>query len=278
MRTLLLSSCVVLSLCLTSLPVPALEPLVLYDDFSAKLIDPDKWFGGGGGFLCEEAIRQTQGGRLRLLCRSYGKTDSDTGTSGCSLTLNFSKPAVVTAIAATIQVKKVQAAGCAIPGSAVADIRALLHGSFFNAGTPTPGSSVNDVRATLRLDRASSSTDPPNVLRVQARAFQCTNDTCSTSTSLGFKDLGPVTSGDIVKLRLQWHSDNNRFIFQRDVQPEVFLSYSVPDTAPPSNQFKYLGVLKDVPNCTATPRPVGFMDAFFDDVMVNQSAATAEDD
>jgi hypothetical protein len=39
------------------------------------------------------------------------------------------------------------------------------------------------------------------------------------------------------------------------------------------DQFKRLGAVHFDPNCTATPRPVASIEALFDDVMVNESAA-----
>jgi hypothetical protein len=39
------TSAVMLSVALVSVPAPALEPLALYDDFSGTSLDPDKWVG-----------------------------------------------------------------------------------------------------------------------------------------------------------------------------------------------------------------------------------------
>ena len=77
----------------------------------------------------------------------------------------------------------------------------------------------------------------------------------------------------MAKLRVQWDRDNHRFIFQRDDNAEVFAPYTVSDSAPPGIQVKLLDALHLVPNCTATPRPMAFIEALFDDVMVNASAA-----
>lgn len=77
----------------------------------------------------------------------------------------------------------------------------------------------------------------------------------------------------MARLRVQWDRDNHRFIFQRDDDPEVVAPYTLSDTAPPGQQIKFVTVIPDVVNCTATPRPVAFMDASFDDVMVNESTA-----
>jgi hypothetical protein len=87
------------------------------------------------------------------------------------------------------------------------------------------------------------------------------------------RDLGPVKRGEIVRLRVQWDQNNHRFIFQRDDAPEVLAPYAVSDTAPPGNAVKLLDAMLFVPNCTATPRPVAFIEAWFDDIMVNESAA-----
>ena len=68
-------------------PGNAEERLVPYDDFNATQIDPDKWLGKESGpeprGASTEAIRQIQDNRLRLVYRSYGRTDSD---SGCPAT------------------------------------------------------------------------------------------------------------------------------------------------------------------------------------------------
>ena len=78
---------------------------------------------------------------------------------------------------------------------------------------------------------------------------------------------------EMVRLRVQWDRDNHRFIFQRDDDPEVLVRYTVSDSAPPGIQVKDLAAEHHVPNCTATPRPMAFIEALFDDVMVNESAA-----
>jgi hypothetical protein len=87
------------------------------------------------------------------------------------------------------------------------------------------------------------------------------------------RDLGSVKRGETARLRVQWDRDNHRFIFQRDDASEVFAPYAVSDTDPPASAAKWLDAMHIVPNCTATPRPMAFIEAWFDDVMVNESAA-----
>jgi hypothetical protein len=257
-------------------PGNAEERLVLYDDFNVTQIDPDKWFGIECGpeprSAGTEAIRQIQDNRLRLVYRAYGRTDSDSGMSRNELGLFFHNSAAVTAIKATMQVTDAAATSC--PGNREATVAvAMLDGRFFNTAPPTPGSAANDVAAGIGLVRRSDSTDPPDVLRVICAVLHCTNADCMAPSELHSQDLGPVNCGEMARLRMQWDRDNHRFIFQRDDDPEVLAPYTVSDSAPPGDQFKRLGAVHFVPNCTATPRPMAFIEALFDDVMVNESAA-----
>lgn len=251
----------------------AVEPLALYDDFNAAQIDPDKWLREEEG-VGTELIVQIQENRLRLFNRSYGKTDSDKGRDEGSLFLTFSNPAAVTAIKATVQVNDVRATGC--PGNPQAtSAGAFLGGSFFNAATPTPGSEANDVRAVIGMVRRSDTRVPADVLYALSLVVHCTTADCKESTYLHSRVLGPVKRGETTTLRVQWDRDNHRFIFQRDDDLEVFAPYTLSDAAPPGRQRKGLRIGYEATNCTAMPRPVAFIEAFIDDVFVNESAARA---
>jgi hypothetical protein len=270
-----LSACAILLMVLIGVPVYAVESLVLYDDFNVAHIDPNRWsWAAGWGGASTEAIRQLQDHRLRLVYRGYGKTDSDSEKLWTGHQLFFPNAAAITAIRATVQFTDVVATGChGNPKST--ETFAIFGGFFFNTATPTPGSWVNDVQAGIRMFRGSDATDPPDVLRVQSLVFRCADEQ-SCDTKLHFEDLGPVKRGEVARLRMQWDRDNHRFIFQRDDDAEVLAPYTVSDTAPPSNRtgaHKALSVIHAVANCTAAPRPVAFIEALFDDVMVNESAA-----
>jgi len=127
--------------------------------------------------------------------------------------------------------------------------------------------------AFIGIIRWSGSADPPDVFQARSVVFYCANRPCTDGLQLHRRDLGPVKRGEVARLRVQWDRPNQRFIFQRDDAPEVFAPYAVSDTAPPGIQVKLLDAMHFVPNCTATPRPVAFIEALFDDVMVNESAA-----
>jgi hypothetical protein len=275
MKTVLQCS-VMLVVVLIGVPGYAAERLVPYDDFNATHIDPDKWFGGEYSpavpSASTEAIRQIQDNRLHLVYRSYGPTDSDSGRLRSELVLMFRDPAAVTAIQAAVQVTDVATTGC--PGNPENTVAwAMLGGRFFGTAPSTPGGEVTDTVAFIGMIRGSGSAAPPDVLRARSVVFHCANRPCTAGSELHRQDLGPVKRGEIVRLRVQWDRDNHRFIFQRDDAPEVLAPYAVSDTAPPGIAVKLLDAMHFVPNCTATPRPMAFIETWFDDVMVNESAA-----
>jgi hypothetical protein len=127
--------------------------------------------------------------------------------------------------------------------------------------------------AFIGIIQVSGTTDLPEVFQVRLVVFYCANRLCTEGVQLHRRDLGPVTRGEIVRLRVQWDRDNHRLIFQRDDAPEVFAPYGVSDTDPPGIAVKMLTTILVVPRCTATPRPMAYIEAWFDDVMVNASAA-----
>jgi hypothetical protein len=189
------------------------------------------------------------------------------------LNLLFTNPTTVMAIEATVRVHKIEATSCpSNPDPTQA--RAQITGVFFNTGPQTPGSAVNDVRAAIFVRHLS--TDPPDVLEVVSVVARCTDPFCRPSLDevIDLDILGPINREEEARLLVQWDPANDRFLFQRDDRPPVISPYApLPDTAPPSLPFKVLHVAHVVANCTAEPRPRSFMEAFFDDVFVNASAA-----
>jgi hypothetical protein len=267
-----LGGCLVVLVVLAGTLAHGVEPLVLYDDFNAAQINAGKWVREEEGAGTEPTV-QLQDNRLRLFNRSYGKTDSDKGKDEGSLFLAFSNPAV-TAIKAAVQVNDVGATGCpSNPTPTYAST--FLAGSFFNTATPTPGSEVHDVWAIIGLIRGSDMDVPADVLFAISVVGRCTNADCKESTWLHSRALGPVKRGERATLRVQWDRDNHRFIFQRNDDLEVFAPYTLSDTAPPGRPRQGVMIGYEAANCTATPRPVAFIEAVFDDVLVNESAARA---
>jgi hypothetical protein len=256
-------------------PGYAAERLVLYDDFNTEYIDPSKWFGGefSPAFppVGTEAIRQIQDNRLRLMYRSYGPAGADSGRLRSEFVLMFRDPAAITTIQATVQVTDLANTGC--PGRFESTEAWANFGGRFFGNASTPEGEVQDMVAFIGIMGKSGTTGQPDIVQARALVFYCSNRPCTSGTELYRKDLGPVMRGERVRLRLQWDRDNHRFIFQRDDAPEVLAPYAVSDTNPPSSPVKLLDTMLFVPYCSAMPRPMAFIDASFDDVMVNESAA-----
>lgn len=261
----------------------ALEPLKLYDKFEQTLIDPDKWVGSqfeapprfGGSFL--ELVRKTtqEEHHLRILNRSFGEPVSDGGISLRLFRLGFTRPDTITAIRSRVQVRHAESTGCPDNPNNPTLATAQIFGFFFNTNATVFGDGTNDVIAGVQMQRRSNSTDPPDVLEIAYFVSLCLDRDCVVASPIpgGSGLLGTVTKGEWVMLLLQWDSALDRFIFQRDREQPVFVTYQgFSDAAAPGIQLKTIGADNFIANCSNTPRPVGMADALFDNVFVNQSA------
>jgi hypothetical protein len=244
----------------------ALEPMRNYDSFGTVPIDTTRWSE-------TERVRQIERGALRLMQRSVGAAGSDAGITSINWNENVTDPAAVTAIKARVTVNAVEAASCAANASA-GQSRARIIGGFFNVGAPTPGSQVGDVIAQIRVTRFSNSTDPAGTLRVQGIASICQNAECSSTTTIGnIVDLGTATLGQSLVVQIQWDQPAKTFLFGRDGVTGGSVAYTNDDSNPPGVPFKQLSTRLDLPNCQSAPRTIGSVDATFDNVGVNRSAA-----
>ena len=195
-----------------------------------------------------------------MLGRTYGATSADSGQASAGNRLRFTNGHAVTAMKASIWVDSSTATGCAANTSPTT-AKARLSGLFFNTATPIPGSCVNDVAVAVYIERSSEVAG----LKVKAKLYHCGDANCEASEELASEDLGAAQVKTKVTLLLQWDQANHRFIVQRDAKPPVYLPYSVSDTASPGCfNNKRLDVNYYVANCTSEPRPIGYMDAYFD--------------
>lgn len=253
-------------------PEPPREPLVLYDDFeSGSRIDAEKWFGDGGNRPVLEVRRAQAGGRLRLLNGSYAATDTNAGSQTGQVFVGFTDPSAVRSVQATLEVETFETRPCAA-NSHAGGVSTQLFGSFFNSGIRTPNSHVDDVAISVDVVRATDSTDPRGTLRINAGVLVCTTPNCSQADVIAAASLGTVLRGQPVTLKVEWDPQNDRFIVQRDQRPEISLSYTVADSAPPGLANKIIALNSNVQNCAATPRPTGFIKTSVEEVWVNASA------
>jgi hypothetical protein len=133
-------------------------------------------------------------------------------------------------------------------------------GRFFNYEGQQNGDQ-GDVEEGLSVVR--DGTDARAPLRVDAH-YNSEDWSASDYQTLGFVPLGQTA-----RLRVKWDQPNQRFIFQLNKDPEVFVGYGIPDTSAPSIPSKALWVARGTPGCSTTPLGSAMMDAYFDNVFVN---------
>jgi hypothetical protein len=262
--------CAFLLLILSILPVHA-ESLVLYDNFNSGEINPDKWVGyESNNNAAREVVRQIRNGRLNLSTCSYGSTGSNIGGQAGGPYLRFNNPGLVKAIQAIVQVNKCEIAKCA-GNDTVGKAKARLRGCFFNTNAAVPGSTIHDVCADITITRTTDSMEPSDVLHIVGNVWECLDANCNTSDVLGSKDLGVISLGQKANLLIKWDKENHRFIFRRDQKSKV-VPYTASDEIPPSADRKQLDIYYLVSNCVGMTLPKVKMEAFFDNVYVNETA------
>lgn len=250
-------------------PAQAAEGYAIWDDFNGYTgVNMDKW-------LSTDRVRVRSAGGLRFLQRDLGSQTDSVGTINNSWGLDLKNPHAITQMRGAISVSQVDMTGCSLAGSAPTEVQARMVGSFFNAGPGMPTSRIGDVLALVRFARASNSADQANVLRVEGLVVQCQTADCNYgTTAIGVVDLGTVTTGTLVTLKFDWDPANDRFNFYRGSDPVRRISYAgYADSLPPYQAFKQIGTRTNVANCMKGPRPFGVIDALFDNISVNASAA-----
>ena len=87
-----------------------------------------------------------------------------------------------------------------------------------------------------------------------------------------FTGLGTANVGQDVAFKLEWDKAAKTFTAVRDGSITSVVPYTQSDRAGPGNPFKNLSTRTNLANCTGA-RPVGSIDASFDSIAVNRSAA-----
>lgn len=226
----------------------------------------------GSGTTGRESARTVTSKKLNLLERSYGATDSDTGLMAARTQLYFANGSDIRGMQAKIKLAAFETVGCGGNPDATF-VKAELMGRFFNTGPQIEGSAENDVYARIGIVRDSHSSDPANTARIGARVKRCKDSACNASEAMFAHDLGAIEKGQQAVVSLEWDQANHRFFFRRDSQEAVVFSYDAdvyPDSAAPSQVDKRVEAYSEVPSCTTTPRPTGYIKATFDDVGIKR--------
>ena len=139
-------------------------------------------------------------------------------------------------------------------------------------GETTGGRNHGAGAISVDIARATDSTAPRGTLQINAGVLICRTANCGQADLIAGASLGPVSRGEPLTLKVEWDPQNDRFIVQRNQQPETFLKYTVPDSSPPGLANKLVAINSTVPSCTTTPRPTGFGRVSVEHVLVNESA------
>lgn len=267
--------------------------LAVYDDFSGEGIDPKKWRGGStinspspsptadrrelvATDSMAERGREAKWGRLLMHGRSFGNTyDDPSRITFFRERLLIPNPTASNVTEMKVSLRVLEAGATACPENVFPTrifFRAI--GFFFNTGLHADG----DVFARFDVTRESDSPDAADILRVWGRVnLREQSSPEIKQISLGSAPLGTVGLGERIKIRMRWEPDGDRFVFQRDLEPEVEVPYSVPDEEPAHRAGnKRLEILLDTPNCEGEPVSEASMKVVVDKVWVNRSALEPE--
>jgi hypothetical protein len=258
-------------------PAAAVEPWALYDDFSSTFLDPAKWPATG-----QERRRLVEGNVARLMQRDLGRTDTDSGRNGASFGNSLTRGTAVKQMRSYVRINAIEMTACSAPSvnTTPTRVRARLVNTFFNTGNRVTGSNVGDVLAQLYMYRDTNSSDPANTVRIEGSVIQCRDSTCIDGNTVGTTGpMGTAILGQNVLLTMEWDRVAKQFRFSRDNGLTWFpVSYntatlSLDDSSEPGNMFKSIGTRTDVANCASGTRASAYIDAQFDSVAVNKSAA-----
>ncbi len=255
-----------------ALPTLAAENYILWDNFNnATAINPDRW-------QTLERTRQVKDGVVRFVQRDIGTQAGDITATFASWNMNGDADDSVRQLRAVVTMTDYEVVGCTANTSYPTFVQARIFGEFFNAGGSAPSSRVNDVLATVRLYRSSDmSGDPAANVKIEGVVAQCTNADCQGNdgvVAIGTVDLGTTTLGTAETLRVEWEKDQKRFNFQRGSAPKQSVSYVLDDSQPPYQLVRLIGTRTQVASCLSGPRGVASVSAKFDNIAVNNSAAT----
>ncbi len=266
-----------------------LDPLENYDNFNAKkyngckyCINPDKWIGlQRAGINNTEILREIKAKRLRMSLRTWGDTNSDTGTvRGSNRTLfinseNFSGACI------TPRIKKYEINNCSANGSS-GRARFRYIGTFFDAVDGGSDGEIGTVYGWIDMIRSGDTTDKKGKFVIQGYADECQDVNCqvdnwSTYDGTDDPDLTfAIVKGATNKKAMCVGYDRTLhqlvFSFGNDVRVVNSADHGLPAFAAnmnASNTWHVIEARNDVEHCTAG-RITGFVDGDADNVKVRR--------
>jgi len=274
----------------------ALESWRVYDNFDVGPISPRKWLGWNDEYryIREEdrtivADPSGVGRDLRLMQKAWGAGSDNTGEELTQLGLSFARPGTVKAMKAKINVRAFNLQACAANTSSSIDANAGLVGDFFNVNQATriPGNFTGDVFAVVAVGASTGNfNDAGTQLHAFGMVFKCNDSKCSWQNRTYFVPDGqsgdnfllgsPVAIGSWVTISVAWDQAAKQFVFQRDAQTPVSVSYAslaMPNPGAPAVTEKNIATINNSSNCMPPNVPgTSKIDVLIDNVQVNQTA------
>jgi hypothetical protein len=253
-----------------SVAVHAEEPWVLYDNFNAIHINPDKWAGSEyqmGGKILREALREIKGGQLRLTALGYSDPTMDSGEMNAFNAMTFINSDKIHKIKATVRMNQVEFQECPASQPCIADTR--LKARFFNAGLPVPDSEKDDVIAQI-LIRACS--NKPDTLDIRANVKRCTNNDCTQADNLFNQVLQSINLKEKIHLGIVWDKDNHQIIFLHGTKQEAYSYEGIVSDENIGNTSKHFNSQVMLYNTDEHVRSMVYIDSLIENVYVNETA------
>ena len=238
-----------------------------YDTFNGPWIDPQKWLALPRTDPCRdstnsmECIREIQGGKLRLLVKSYGARDTNDGGQWGSATL-VSATQAHRSMTVDVVVKNATAADCASTGGR-SQVQAQFSVAFFNTGTKDDAG--DNVNAYMLIQSIPGS---PGVL--WAYAIYEHHGVWSTGSNGMTVPVGTPVRGALV-----WDQPSSKFTatltnLQSGQQVTSDMPYAESVMAPPYVwSLPILSVVASPSNCVAGPTSAS-VEATFDNVVIDR--------
>jgi hypothetical protein len=252
---------------------------VLYDDFSAASIDPDRWSANfatsGGSNPTLDISNLVRNGKLFLALTQYGLTTQNTGTSGGQARLAVvASPGTIIGMQAGVKVKQATVDTCLLNTSTGVRARAQIDGGIFNDGSGGGSNRTGDIIAGIQQMRDTNLGDV-----FQAFLVRCGDSTCSSTGNLlsGTYSYIFITTWQLNEahtMSVLWDKPNKQFHFsvvgQFGAQEDTTLTYTDPDSILPANNFKQLTVNNSAANCTGS-RKLSSLGVLFDNVKLQRT-------
>ncbi len=265
-----------------------LDPLTGYDDFNSKkyngckyCIDSDNWSGRERGDHNAEISRQVRQKKLHMTLRSWGNSDSDSGTEDGRNRVQFRNSLDMSGACFVPRVRKYKLKNCAA-NSDDGRVRIRYLGNFYDTDNADSGEEDGLVYAGIRMQRYGDSGDKSGLFEVSAWAQECEGADCDTdawSTYDGIDDpdldFGTVNAGKNKKaMCIGYDRDNHELVFAFGKITRVvnLADHGLPafgDNVELEESWHVIELRNDTENCTAGVQH-GYIDADVDNVGIRE--------